>query len=73
VWNQIEAGIAFGLNRPLLVFVEEGLKQEAMLKDRLEFKAIVKPVDPELLREEEFKGVFADFIRISRKRSWLRL
>jgi hypothetical protein len=73
VWNQIEAGIAFGLKRPLLVFVEKGLKQEAMLKDRLEFRAIIRPMEPELLKEEEFKGVIADFIRISRRRAWLRL
>lgn len=73
VWNQIEAGIAFGLKRPLLVIVEKGLKQEAMLKDRLEFRAIVEPLDPELLKQEEFKGIIADFVRISRRRSWLRL
>ncbi len=73
VWNQIEAGIAFGLGRPLLIFVEEGLKQEAMLKDRLEFKVIVKSLSSQLLRNEEFNAIIADFIRIVRRRSWLRL
>lgn len=73
VWNQIEAGIAFGLGRPLLIFVEEGLKQEAMLKDRLEFKAIVKPIDPQFLKSEEFNAILVDFFRIARRRSWFRL
>lgn len=73
VWNQIEAGIAFGLKRPLLVFVEEGIKQQAMLKDRLEFRAIVKPLRTEVLRGEEFPKILADFISIARRRSWLRL
>ncbi len=73
VWNQIEAAIAFGLKRPLLVIVEDGLKQEAMLKDRYEFKAIVSPMDPELFESDEFKRVFADFAQIARRRSWLRL
>lgn len=73
VWNQIEAGIAFGLDRPLLVFVEEGLKQEAMLKDRLEFKTIVKPLDQDYLRSDEFRAIITDFIQISRRRSLFRL
>ena len=73
VWNQIEAAMAFGLGRPLLVVVEEGLKQEAMLKDRHEFRAIISPLDPDLLSSEEFKRTFADFVRIARRRSWLRL
>jgi hypothetical protein len=73
VWNQIEAAIAFGLKRPLLVIVEDGLRQEAMLKDRLEFKAILTNIDSDLFDSQEFKSIFADFAHIARRRSWLRL
>jgi hypothetical protein len=73
VWNQIEAGIAFGLGKPLLVIVEKGLKQEAMLKDRLEFMARTTLLDSNYFASPNFKGVFADFIKIARSRSWFRL
>ena len=61
--------MAFGLKRPLLVILEEGLHQEAMLKDRLEFRAWVTPLDPSFFRSDQFKGVFADFKRIAVERA----
>jgi hypothetical protein len=61
--------MAFGLKRPLLVILEEGLHQEAMLKDRLEFRAWVTPLSPGFFRSSEFKGVFADFKRIAEERA----
>jgi len=73
VWNQIEAAIAFGLNRPLLVIMEEGLKSEAMLKDRLEFKTIVLPLDSARLKSDDFRKRFASFTKLARRRSWFRL
>lgn len=69
VWNQIEASMAFGLKLPLLVIVEEGLQQEAMLKDRLEFRVQSTPLNPSFFKSEEFKGVFADFKEIAAKRA----
>ncbi|HVP53982.1 MAG TPA: hypothetical protein VMU45_03225 [Candidatus Eisenbacteria bacterium] len=69
VWNQIEAAMAFGLKLPLLVILEEGLFQEAMLKDRLEFRVQITPLDPGYFKSEEFKGVFADFQEIAKKRA----
>jgi len=69
IWNQLEASMAFGLKRPLLVILEEGLHQEAMLKDRLEFRVWVTPLDPGFFRSDEFKGVFADFKRIAVERA----
>lgn len=65
IWNQLEAAMAFGLNVPILVIVEEGLHQEAMLKDRLEFRALTTALDPAFFGRDEFKGVFADFKRIA--------
>lgn len=69
VWNQIEAAMAFGLKLPILVILEDGLHQEAMLKDRLEFRAVVTPLQPGLFESDEFKGVFADFKEIAITRS----
>lgn len=73
VWNQIEAGIAFGLGKPLLVFVEPSLKVEAMLKDRLEFLVRNAQLDPKYFETSEFAKVFAEFLSIARRRSWSRL
>jgi hypothetical protein len=73
VWNQIEASIAFGLGKPLFVLLEDGLKQEAMLKDRFEFMARSTSLDPNYFESQAFKSVFANFIKIVRRRSWFRL
>lgn len=73
VWNQIEAGIAFGLGTPILLIVEDGMKQEAMLKDRLEFRVITAPLDPTFFDTPQFRSQFADFTKIARKRSFFRL
>ncbi len=59
VWNQLEAAMAFGLKLPLLVIVEKGLMQEAMLKDRLEYRALITELEPSFFSSEEFKGIFA--------------
>lgn len=68
IWNQLESSMAFGLKRPLLVILEKGLHQEAMLKDRLEFRVRITPLDPNFFRSDEFKGVFADFKKIAMER-----
>lgn len=65
VWNQLEAAMAFGMKIPLLVIIEEGLHREAMLKDRLEFRALITPLEPGYFQTSEFKGIFADFKRIA--------
>jgi len=69
IWNQLEASMAFGLKLPLLVILEEGLHQEAMLKDRLEFRAWTTALDPRFFRSDEFRGAFADFKRIAVERA----
>lgn len=69
IWNQLEAAMAFGLKIPLLVVVEQGLHQEAMLRDRLEFRTLATPLIPEFFATAEFKGVFADFKRIASERA----
>ncbi|MBV8544069.1 MAG: hypothetical protein JO093_22575 [Acidobacteria bacterium] len=69
VWNQLEAAMAFGLKRPLLVIVENGLTQEAMLKDRQEFRAVGTALDVSQLQTDEFKGMFGIFKQIVASRS----
>jgi hypothetical protein len=68
VWNQLEAAMAFGLRLPLLVIIEKGLTQEAMLKDRLEYRALVTKFERSFLKSEEFKGIFADWKRKAQAR-----
>lgn len=69
IWNQLEASMGFGLKLPLLVILEKGLHQEAMLKDRLEFRTWITPLNPDFFRSDEFKGVFADFKKIASERA----
>jgi hypothetical protein len=69
VWNQLEAAMAFGLEIPLLVIIEDGVYQEAMLKDRLEYRTLVTDLNDELFSSEEFRGIFLDWKRIAEERS----
>jgi hypothetical protein len=69
VWNQLEAAMAFGLKLPLLVIIEDGIYQEAMLKDRLEYRAIVTSLNKSLFSSEEFRGIFLDWKRIAENRA----
>lgn len=68
VWNQLEAAMAFGLTLPLLVIIEEGLYQEAMLKDRMEYRTLVTKLDNNFFSSEEFRGIFADWKRMAENR-----
>jgi hypothetical protein len=61
VWNQLEAAMAFGLKLPLLVIIEKGLYQEAMLKDRMEYRTLVTELDNKYFSSEEFRGIFSDW------------
>ena len=59
IWNQLEPAMAFGLDLPLLMIIERGLKQEAMLKDRMEYRALVTEITPQFFQSDEFKGTFS--------------
>ncbi len=56
IWNQLESAMAFGLDLPLFMIIEAGLKQEAMLKDRMEYRALVTRLNPEFFSTDEFRG-----------------
>jgi len=58
IWNQLEAAMGFGLKLPLLVILEEGLYEEAMLKDRFEYRTISTKLNPDLFSSETFKAKF---------------
>ncbi len=70
IWNQLEAAMGFGLKLPLLVIIEEGLHQEAMLKDRLEFRTIITKLDPALFSSDTFKEKFKHWMdRVNERRN----
>ncbi|MBZ5660434.1 MAG: hypothetical protein LAO08_08515 [Acidobacteriia bacterium] len=69
IWNQLEASMAYALKLPLLIILEEGLHQEAMLKDRLEFRVCNTILNPDFFSSNEFRGIFADFKRIAIERA----
>lgn len=71
VWNQIEAGIAYGLGMPLFVIIEEGLRTEAMLNaDRLEYIGLKTPINSSFFRKPRFVETYLDFIKIAKKQRW---
>jgi hypothetical protein len=60
-WNQIEAGLAYARQHPLLVIVEEGLKSEGLLERGYDwYVQWVKP-DVSSLNSLEFNGVLASW------------
>lgn len=61
VWNHIEAAMAYGLGVPMFMIIEEGLYQEAMVKDRYEYRALVTKIDKKFLLSEEFIATFKDW------------
>lgn len=61
IWNQLEAAMAFALDLPILMIIEYGLHQEAMIKDRYEYRVLQTNIDMGFFSDEEFKGIFADW------------
>lgn len=58
-WNHIEAALAYGRKLPLLVVVEEGIRQDGLLEKGFEWYVIATPADPASLTTPEFNGVLA--------------
>lgn len=61
VWNQIEAGMAYVLNHPLLVIMEKGLKADGILEFGYDWYVQHVDIDPKVLEGREFIGVFEDW------------
>lgn len=61
VWNQIEAAMAYTLDRPLLVVVEPGLRSEGLLQHGYDWYIVSAPFDRTLFSDPTFTGVLADW------------
>lgn len=60
-WNQIEAAMAYSHNHPLLVIVEEGLRDEGLLERGNDWYVQRIPLTQAALATPEFNGVFASW------------
>lgn len=61
VWNQIEAAMAYTLEHPLLVVVENGLKYEGLLEKGYDWFVKGVNLDDDIMADREFLGVFTDW------------
>ncbi len=61
VWNQIEATMAYVRGMPMLVIVEEGTRDDGLLKPGYDWYVQRVKVDAASLNSTEFIGVFADW------------
>ena len=61
VWNQIEATMAYTLGHPLLVVVEDNLRDEGLLERRYDWYVQRVPLDPAVFSQREFRGVMTDW------------
>ncbi len=63
VWNQIEAAMAYLLNQPLLVIVEEGSRNEGLLEAGYDWCVLKMKIDAASVNSREFRGVFSDWVK----------
>ena len=61
VWNQIEAAMAYAQGHPLLVILEEGLKEEGLLERGYDWYVKQVTLSRDALYDREFMGVFSDW------------
>jgi hypothetical protein len=61
VWNQIEAAMAYTLGHPLLVVVQDGLREDGLLEGRYDWYVLRVPLDTTTLTQREFRGVLLDW------------
>lgn len=61
VWNQIEAAMAYTLNRPLLVVIEPGLRNEGLLQHGYDWYVISAELNHALFSDSAFTGVLGDW------------
>jgi hypothetical protein len=66
-WNQLEGGMAYGLTLPMLILVEKELTRQAVLSDRMEWFPQVIDLDPAILKDKVFIGIFEDWKRRARE------
>ena len=61
VWNQIEASMAYVLEHPLLVLVEDGLRSEGLLERGYDWFVKEFDLNKSIVDDPEFVGVFNDW------------
>lgn len=62
-WNQIEATLAYSRKLPLLVLVEDGVRQDGLLEQGFDWYVLSTPIEPAALATSEFNGVLASWTR----------
>lgn len=60
-WNQIEAAMSYAYGKPLLVIVEEGIKEEGLLEAGYDWYVQKVPLNPASLNTVEFNGILASW------------
>ena len=63
VWNQIEASMAYTLERPLLVIAEHGLRSEGLLESNYDWPIQWVDLTPGSLSTNPCLGVIQDWAR----------
>ena len=63
VWNQIEGSMAYTRGHPLLVIIEENIKEEGLLERGYDWYVKKVRLSREGLYDREFMGVFNDWKR----------
>jgi hypothetical protein len=65
IWNHLEGGMAYGLDLPLLILVEKGLKRQGILSDRSEWFPQEIELMSSTLKDKAFVGVFEDWKKLA--------
>lgn len=68
VWNQIEAALAYSRGHPLLVLVQEELKNEGLLEQGYDWYVKKVTLGPEAFKDREFIGVVGSWAQAVRQK-----
>jgi hypothetical protein len=60
-WNQVEAALGYARKLPLLVIVEDGIRQDGLLEKGFDWYVISMALDPSGLTTLEFNGVLSSW------------
>jgi hypothetical protein len=72
-FNQIEAAMAYTFGRPMLVIVEQGLRQEGLLEEGNDWFVQRLKVDRQSLSSQQFSGILANWKEDITSKKWKRL
>ncbi|MBC7770349.1 MAG: hypothetical protein H7124_16325 [Phycisphaerales bacterium] len=69
-WNQIEAALAYSLRLPLLVIVENGLRQEGLLESGYDWRVVTLNIAEPPAQDPAFVPVFKSWRKEVRRAAW---